>query len=191
MRLQGILTTWNDDKGFGFITPRGNTKDVFLHIRALPPGHPRPVGGEAVSYELGADEQGRPRALRAEITGSSPSFSITHAGLLFPAVFLLAVLAATLAHALPPWIAIVYFSASAVTALAYAADKMKAQDGAFRIAEATLHALEAAGGWPGALVAQRVFHHKTRKRFYQIIFWLIVLAHLAFWGWRLVQPRAA
>ena len=53
----------------------------------------------------------------------------------------------------------------------------------------TLHGLEAAGGWPGALVAQRVFRHKTRKRSFQIIFWLIVLAHLAFWGWRLVQPR--
>ncbi len=190
MRWQGIITTWNDEKGFGFITPHIGAKDVFLHIRALPPARPRPVGGEAVSYDLGADEKGRPRALRAEITGSGPSFFSTHAGLLFPAAFLLAVLTATLAHALPPWIAISYFSASAVTALAYAADKMKAQDGAFRIAEATLHWLEAAGGWPGALVAQRLFRHKTRKRSFQIIFWLIVVAHLAFWGWRLMQLRA-
>ena len=190
MRLQGILTSWNDEKGFGFITPRAGTKDVFLHIRALPPGRPRPVGGETVSYELGSDEKGRPRALRAEIIGQGPGFFTSHAGLLFPAAFLLALLAATLAHALPPWIAIVYFAASAVTALAYAADKMKAQGGAFRISEATLHWLEAAGGWPGALMAQRIFRHKTRKRSFQIIVWLIVLAHLALWGWWLMPQRA-
>lgn len=187
MRSQGTITSWNDEKGFGFITPAHGTKDVFLHIRALPPGRPRPVGGETVSYDLTYDEQKRLRAMRAEIIGQGHGFFRVHAGLLFPAAFLLAVLAATLAQVLPPWVAIVYFSASAVTALAYAADKMKAQDGAFRISETTLHWLEAAGGWPGALVAQRVFRHKTRKRPFQIIFWLIVLAHLALWGGRLVS----
>ena len=189
MRLQGTLTTWNDEKGFGFIAPNDGSQDVFLHIRALPPGQPRPVGGEIVSYELTFDEEKRPRAARAEITGQGPSFLRTHGGLLFPAAFLTALLAATLLHALPPWIAIIYFAASAVTALTYAADKMKAHEGTFRISEATLHWLEATGGWPGALVAQHLFHHKNRKRSFQIIFWLIVLAHLALWGWRFMPTR--
>ncbi|MFP5341147.1 MAG: DUF1294 domain-containing protein, partial [Gammaproteobacteria bacterium] len=40
---------------------------------------------------------------------------------------------------------------------------------------------ELAGGWPGALVAQQVFRHKTRKLSYQLTFWLIVVLHQAFW----------
>jgi uncharacterized membrane protein YsdA (DUF1294 family) len=44
-----------------------------------------------------------------------------------------------------------------------------------------LHASELLGGWPGALVAQQVFRHKTRKLSYQSAFWLIVTLHLLFW----------
>ncbi|MGV8663884.1 DUF1294 domain-containing protein, partial [Pseudomonas aeruginosa] len=37
------------------------------------------------------------------------------------------------------------------------------------------------GGWPGALVAQQVFRHKTRKLSFQLVFWGIVLLHQSFW----------
>jgi len=37
------------------------------------------------------------------------------------------------------------------------------------------------GGWPGALLAQQRFRHKTRKLSYQAVFWLIVLLHQVFW----------
>src|SRR3712207_3404502 len=39
----------------------------------------------------------------------------------------------------------------------YRADKAAALTGAWRISEATLHAVALAGGWPGALVARRVY----------------------------------
>lgn len=63
MRYVGTLSAWNDEKGYGFITPRGGGKEVFLHITAcrLPE---RPYQGLAVSYELGTDGKGRPRAER-------------------------------------------------------------------------------------------------------------------------------
>lgn len=32
MRHQGKITTWKDDKGFGFITPNGGGEPVFLHV---------------------------------------------------------------------------------------------------------------------------------------------------------------
>ena len=47
--------------------------------------------------------------------------------------------------------------------------------------EAYVHALELAGGWPGALLAQQGFRHKTRKVSYQALFWLIVALHQVFW----------
>ena len=63
----------------------------------------------------------------------------------------------------------------------YWADKRKARADAWRTPENILHALELAGGWPGALIAQQVFRHKTRKVSFQILFWVIVLLHQVFW----------
>jgi uncharacterized membrane protein YsdA (DUF1294 family) len=63
----------------------------------------------------------------------------------------------------------------------YWADKRKARADAWRTPENILHAVELAGGWPGALIAQQVFRHKTRKVSFQILFWTIVLLHQAFW----------
>jgi uncharacterized membrane protein YsdA (DUF1294 family) len=63
----------------------------------------------------------------------------------------------------------------------YWADKRKARADAWRTPENILHAVELAGGWPGALIAQQVFRHKTRKVSFQILFWVIVLLHQIFW----------
>lgn len=42
-----------------------------------------------------------------------------------------------------------------------------AERGRWRTPENTLHVAELLGGWPGALVAQQLFRHKTRKISYQ------------------------
>ncbi|WP_223519683.1 DUF1294 domain-containing protein [Pseudomonas sp. GL-B-19] len=63
----------------------------------------------------------------------------------------------------------------------YWSDKRKARADSWRTPENVLHAVELAGGWPGALLAQQVFRHKTRKVSYQLLFWLIVLLHEVFW----------
>lgn len=49
------------------------------------------------------------------------------------------------------------------TLLAFWQDKQRARTGGWRISEDNLLCLAAAGGWPAALVARNVFHHKTRK----------------------------
>ncbi|MHC8386653.1 DUF1294 domain-containing protein [Pseudomonas sp. MDT2-39-1] len=63
----------------------------------------------------------------------------------------------------------------------YWSDKRKARADSWRTPENVLHAVELAGGWPGALLAQQVFRHKTRKLSFQLVFWLIVLMHQVFW----------
>lgn len=63
----------------------------------------------------------------------------------------------------------------------YWSDKRKARTDRWRTPENVLHAVELAGGWPGALLAQQVFRHKTRKVSYQLLFWVIVLLHQVFW----------
>ena len=73
-RQRGMVTTWNDGKGFGFIAAESETGDVFLHISALPAEIPRPAVGDVVTYVTGTDEKGRLRAVQArlEAAGTSP-----------------------------------------------------------------------------------------------------------------------
>lgn len=71
------------------------------------------------------------------------------------------------------WLAIL----SVATYVLYQKDKRRAQAGTWRTPEFTLHLLELAGGWPAAFVAQRTLRHKISKVSYQVLFWLIVLAH--------------
>ncbi|MCX2899555.1 DUF1294 domain-containing protein [Pseudomonas mandelii] len=74
-----------------------------------------------------------------------------------------------------------YGIVSVLAFLLYWSDKHKARTDRWRTPENVLHAVELAGGWPGALVAQQVFRHKTRKISYQVLFWAIVLLHQVFW----------
>jgi uncharacterized membrane protein YsdA (DUF1294 family) len=76
--------------------------------------------------------------------------------------------------------------------LAYRSDKRRAEAGAWRIPEFTLHMMALIGGWPGAFLGQRQFRHKTSKLSFQVIFWIIVLAYQlvavdSLMGWRLSQ----
>lgn len=82
---------------------------------------------------------------------------------------------------------LVYPVFSAIAFGLYGHDKKQARIQGSRTPEKLLHATELLGGWPGALVAQQVFRHKTRKVSYQLVFWLIVLVHELFWADRLLM----
>jgi cold shock CspA family protein len=69
MRTKGKLTTWNDEKGFGFITPGTGGKQVFIHIKAFGNRNRRPEINQFVTYTLSADKQGRPFAIKATLPG--------------------------------------------------------------------------------------------------------------------------
>ena len=77
---------------------------------------------------------------------------------------------------------IAYPALSLLAYLMYAHDKLSAIRGTWRVSESSLHLVEAAGGWPGAYVAQQTMRHKTVKASYQVVFWLIVSVHVVFWA---------
>jgi uncharacterized membrane protein YsdA (DUF1294 family) len=59
--------------------------------------------------------------------------------------------------------------ASVVAFVTHGLDKRSAMRGRRRVPEARLHLMELIGGWPGALVAMGLFHHKVRKPSYLVI----------------------
>jgi uncharacterized membrane protein YsdA (DUF1294 family) len=67
---------------------------------------------------------------------------------------------------------------SVVAVVAYALDKRAAVRGARRIPEVRLHTLSLLGGWPGALLAMRLFKHKRRKAAFVRVFWLTVVVQV-------------
>lgn len=215
-RTRGTVRMWDDDKGFGFIEPAHGGADVFFHIRAFGENTTRPVVGSPVTYCLTTDDIGRPRAASARVEplarqaeptflplpmysepadprapqrrrqGARRSPSVGWA-FLGSAGFIGALAGAAHFHYLGWWVPAAYGAASSLTFIAYASDKARAVDTEWRVSENTLHLLELLGGWPGALFAQQCLRHKTAKPGYQVIFWLIVTAHLALWTWWTLQ----
>ncbi|MBL0010666.1 MAG: cold shock domain-containing protein [Nitrosomonas sp.] len=62
MRIEGNLTKWNDDQGFGFITPVRGDPEIFVHISAFPKDGHRPTIGERLTFEIEIDREGKKRA---------------------------------------------------------------------------------------------------------------------------------
>lgn len=69
-RAHGTLTKWNDDRGFGFITPASGSAEIFVHVSAFPHDDIRPRIGELISYELEPGDKGKMRAVRIMRPGS-------------------------------------------------------------------------------------------------------------------------
>jgi len=59
----GTVKFFNSAKGFGFISPEGGGKDVFVHISAVERSGMSGLGeGQKISFDLERDRQGRDSA---------------------------------------------------------------------------------------------------------------------------------
>jgi len=186
MRDQGRLTNWNDDKGFGFVTADQGGLRAFVHIRSFSYRPRRPREGDVITYQLAWDKDGRPRAenvlCREQPGGKTHAEPKPHGLLpasLFAVSFIGAVITLTALGKLHWLVPATYLTASLLTFCLYAFDKSAAMNRRWRTSEATLQKLSLVGGWPGALIAQRLFHHKSKKVSFQSLFWFIVILHLA------------
>lgn len=193
MRHQGRITTWNDDRGFGFITPNGASEQVFVHIKSFTERRRRPTVDAIVSYALTRDARGRGRAERVAFvedprTARRRGTRRRRPGALalgFAGLFS-AFVAGTVAMGELPWpVLALYLGASLVAFGAYAVDKAAARNHQWRTPESTLHLLSLVGGWPGALAAQRLLRHKSSKASFQAGFWLTVVLNCGGLGWAL------
>lgn len=72
--LKGVLKTWKEDRGFGFITPDHGGKDLFIHISALGQPERRPTAGDIIHYHVARDKHGKLRAVNAQIDGVKAQF---------------------------------------------------------------------------------------------------------------------
>lgn len=186
-RYQGKITSWKDEQGFGFITPNGNGPAVFVHIKSFSDRGSRPLAGNVVTYDLTTNERGQPRAenvafVRAGRARQAPARP-GNKSVMTAASFLLLMGIAVLVGKVPPLLFGAYTCLSVMTYIAYAVDKSAAQDGRPRTPENRLHMLSLAGGWPGALAAQQVYRHKTKKASFRQVFWLTVLVNCGALGW--------
>jgi len=187
MRTQGKITHWKKEKGYGFITPTSDAKQVFVHIRAFKNRHLRPELNQVVLYSLSTDKQGRPCAVRVTRASEIPTRNLKPISrlflILFAISFIVVVSWSVPAYKMPIYILYLYLAASAVTFLVYAKDKWAARQGRWRTKESTLHTLALIGGWPGALLAQQMLRHKSRKDAFQFAFWATVVMNCAAFGW--------
>ncbi|SFI45911.1 Uncharacterized membrane protein YsdA, DUF1294 family [Collimonas sp. OK307] len=189
MRYQGRIANWKDDQGFGFVTPNGRDEKAFVHIKAFAGRSRRPVDGDLITYELIMDEKGRLRADNIRFPGakavsatSSEPGSASY-GLVFTAVFYCFLLLAAFMAWIPFAILVLYHAASAIAFLAYVFDKDAAKNNRWRTKESTLHVLGLIGGWPGALLAQKIVRHKSRKKEFQAVFWTTAILNCCAFGW--------
>jgi len=187
MRTKGTITSWNDEKGFGFITPSAGGKQVFVHIKAFSNTNRRPEIDQLVTYALATDKQGRPCAATATLAGdrlpkrtprTNGSLSVIGA-----ALFLAIVGISVFSAHIPSLILALYMVASLLTFIAYAADKSAARKGARRTPESTLHMLSLVGGWPGALLAQQRLRHKSKKQSFRSVFWVTAFLNCGAFVW--------
>jgi uncharacterized membrane protein YsdA (DUF1294 family)/cold shock CspA family protein len=188
MRFDGTIKTWTDERGFGFIEPAQGGQEIFVHIKAFRTRRARPEAGQAVTFEVELNPQGKKRAKAVEPRrpvrhATTPS----HAGaaqwgtasyFAIPA-FLCVYLVVAVLWRVPGWVPSLYAGASVLAFFIYAADKSAAVAERWRVSESTLLAIGLVGGWPGAIVAQQVLRHKSSKRSFRNVFWGTVALNVA------------
>ncbi|MBA2136264.1 DUF1294 domain-containing protein [Salmonella bongori serovar 66:z39:-] len=72
-----------------------------------------------------------------------------------------------------------FLLANVLTLVIYGVDKLAARKAWRRVPESTLLVFGVVGGWPGAIVGQRLFHHKTQKQPFKTYFIFSVIISIS------------
>nr|WP_159465079.1 DUF1294 domain-containing protein [Scandinavium goeteborgense] len=93
--------------------------------------------------------------------------------------YLLLALAAIGSAFLPHPVMMWFLLANVLTLVVYGGDKMAARNAWRRVPESTLLTFGFVGGWPGAIIGQQLFRHKTQKQPFKIGFVISVILNEA------------
>ena len=218
MSQLGRIEQWNDDKGYGFVRPLesqttdGNAARAFVHIKAIARAGRRPANGDLVRHDVERDARGRLNAVNVSFVNaevmraqaqrrneaktalrrhhaSGKLQDLVHRLIFAGALVVLA--AGTWLHWWPLAVTLAFAGMGALSFIAYALDKSAANQNLQRTQEKTLHLFDLLCGWPGGLLAQQIFRHKTRKISFQIVFWITVVVNCAALFWLVPQIGTA
>jgi len=190
----GIISNWNEEKGFGFITSNSGGKSLFFHINEYSHRHKRPIKNLEVQYFTSTDPKGRICAIDvAPLKGHKNNgreliqkfFSLV---LISAFSFFLYYLFDS--RLIPIELVCLYSIMSVIAFFMYAKDKNAAEWGEWRTSESTLHTLSLLGGWPGAKIAQSFLRHKSKKLSFRVTYWVTVAANCGALYW-LVTPKGS
>ncbi|MBN2864858.1 MAG: DUF1294 domain-containing protein [Thiotrichales bacterium] len=193
MRYKGHIKIWHEDKGFGFIKSIDNKSDLFVHVSGFKNRSAIPQPDEEVSFIISRDHRGRvfaDRVLRridkAPTTSNARTISI-----FCVIVFILysVVVVTKLPLESGALILGMYSFLSFVTYKIYQFDKQSAMDQSRRVPERALHFLSLMGGWPGALLAQEILRHKSRKHPFKTILWITILVNFVILFYVILQIK--
>ncbi len=192
-RRKGRLENWNHARGFGFLVPTDGGPNIFVHVSAMPKTGKQIGAGQVYTFTVETDASGRTRAtdvqpvvLATDVTPSprkGPSFwqMVLQRGprlLVIPAFGFIVVAIGSIQPLSVNWLTI-YGIASVACFCGYGLDKRAAAHKEWRVSETILLLIGLVGGWPGAIVGQEVFRHKTQKPAFRALFWMSVAINMA------------
>jgi len=187
MKTKGKISSWNEGKGFGFITPNEGGKQIFVHIKAFNNRKKIPAINQVVTFTLSTDKQGRPCAEKVtragEVLSKKTKKGNRSFALFVPVIFAVFVGVSASTNNIEFLIFPFYLVISLFTFILYAIDKSAAKKGSWRTQESTLHLFSLAGGWPGAMIAQKTLRHKSIKQPFRAVFWVTVMLNTGVLFW--------
>jgi uncharacterized membrane protein YsdA (DUF1294 family)/cold shock CspA family protein len=182
----GVVVSFDDQHGFGFIRSHAYREDVYVHARVVSDGQVLKPG-QRVRFDAEGSENG-PRALwvKPGRRGLPPDW----AGALGAAVVLAVLVLGGRLLLRWTWPSAWLVAINLVTFAAFAWDKRQAVMGERRVPEVVLLALSLVGGTPGALLAMAILRHKTHKGSFQMAFGGVVALQIAaLSGWWWISPQ--
>lgn len=190
MSYKGNVVNWNESKGFGFIKPEYNKKEIFAHVSDFKSRLPSNIVGEEVTFNVSKDDKGRPCATNIKTIRAKNNSSFLSIAFI-PVIIFIATIGFPIYNKEYPievayWVGIL----SCITVFYYARDKAKSQSNSWRISEDKLHLFSVLGGWPGAIFAQQIFCHKTAKKSFQRVFWVTVFVNCGVVAWSFTRDGA-
>ena len=170
--MQGYVIHFNEEKGYGFIGSDEYEDNIFVHITQVKNADELSQG-QAVNFDIEKTKKGL--AAINVIAGETQKSPYLIFGLI--SLFLTLAIFAYASQHLQMLIAYL-IAINLTTFTLYGYDKFISSGEKLRVPELNLQALALLGGSPAALVAQKFFRHKTIKRSFQIIYWLIVIGQV-------------